>query len=236
MVPESPSVTSLGSNSPPSPSPGSASRSLLHTSAGSQVSVNCDDVIGRSFEDQGLSREVAQFLLHSWQKSTKLQYGPHITRWVSICLRGEIDPFHPSLSFWLDHLLREFQKDKGHSYSSRNTIHSAISAIETIDGKPAGQYPLVSRLLKAVFQERQSFSRCHTTWNPELMLSHIKSLGPNEELSLIQLSRILTALMLLISGQRGQVLHLVDIRNMSITNSRVSFRIDDPLKSARVCP
>ena len=39
-----------------------------------------DDVIGRSFEDQGLSREVAQFLLHSWRKSTKLQYGPHISR------------------------------------------------------------------------------------------------------------------------------------------------------------
>ena len=39
--------------------------------------------------------------------------------------------------------------------------------------------------------------------------------------------------MLLLSGQRGQTLHLLDIRNMSVSELRVSFRIADPLKTSR---
>ena len=65
------------------------------------------------------------------------------------------------------------------------------------------------------------------------MLTYIKRLGPNDCLSIIQLSKKLTVLMLLISGQRGQVLHLLDIRNMVISDSRVSFSIGDLLKSFR---
>lgn len=39
--------------------------------------------------------------------------------------------------------------------------------------------------------------------------------------------------MLLVSGQRGQTLHVLDIRNMSGWPSRVSFRIGDLLKTSR---
>lgn len=39
-------------------------------------------------------------------------------------------------------------------------------------------------------------------------------------------------LILLISGQRGQTIHLLDTRNMTVSESRVSFRIGDPLNSS----
>ena len=104
-----------------------------------------------------------------------------------------------------------------------NTIRSAISSISYIDDKPAGKHPLVSRLMRAVFQQRPSFSRCQSTWDPDLILNYIKSLGLNENLSTILLTKKLTMLMLLVSGQRGQVLHLLDIRNMILSDSRVSF-------------
>ena len=65
------------------------------------------------------------------------------------------------------------------------------------------------------------------------MLNYLKSLGPDEHLSLIQLSRKLTALLLLVSGQRGQVLRFLDIRNMSISESTIVFRIGDLLKTSR---
>ncbi|MPC25694.1 ATP-binding cassette sub-family F member 2 [Portunus trituberculatus] len=42
-----------------------------------------------------------------------------------------------------------------------------------------------------------------------------------------------SCLMLLVSGQRGQTLHLLDIRNMTVSNSKVSFRIGDFLKTSR---
>lgn len=87
--------------------------------------------------------------------------------------------------------------------------------------------------MKAVFQEKPSFPRYHTTWDPQLVLDYILGLGIDEELSLIQLSRKVVILMLLLSGQRGQTLHLLDIRNMTVSDLRVSFRLGDPLKTSR---
>ena len=90
-----------------------------------------------------------------------------------VCVRREVDPFRPPLTFLLDYLLREFKDGKGRSYSSLNTIRSAISAVVTIDGNSAGRHLLVSRFMKAVFQMKPSFSRCHTTWDSELLLTYI---------------------------------------------------------------
>ena len=53
------------------------------------------------------------------------------------------------------------------------------------------------------------------------------------KLSLIQFSRKLTLLLLLLSGQRDQTLHMLDIRNMTVLDSWVSFRNGDALKSSR---
>ena len=39
--------------------------------------------------------------------------------------------------------------------------------------------------------------------------------------------------MLLVSGQQGQTIHLLDIKNMSISTSTISFRIGDLLKTSR---
>ena len=96
-----------------------------------------------------------------------------------------------------------------------------------------GQHPLVCRFMRAVFQLRPAFPRYRTTWDPDVVLSYIKRLGPNRYLSTILLSRKLTMLLLLQSGQRCQSLHLLDLRNMSLSASKVSFRIGDPLKSSR---
>ena len=74
------------------------------------------------------------------------------------------------MSVLLDYLLLEFKRKTGRGYSSMNTIRLAISVIATIDGRPAGQHPLVTRFMKAVFLERPSFPRSHTTWDPQLVL------------------------------------------------------------------
>ena len=70
---------------------------------------------------------------------------------MSVCIRQEVDPFRPTLTFRLDYLLREFKDVKGQCYSSLNTIRSAISAVATIGGKPAGRHTLVSSFIKVVF-------------------------------------------------------------------------------------
>ena len=152
---------------------------------------------------------------------------------MSFCIGRKIGPFQPPIGLLLEYLLQEFKKEKGRSYSSMNLLRSAISAIATIDNVPAGRHPLVCRFMKAVFQLRPSLSRSRITWDPDLVLTYIAGLGPNDTLSTIQLARKLVMLMLLVSGQRGQALHVLDIRNMSVSPSRVSFRIGDLLKTSR---
>jgi hypothetical protein len=114
-----------------------------------------------------------------------------------------------------------------------NTMRSALSTIATVDGTPAGQHELVRRFMKAVFQENPTLPRYEVTWDPQVVLNYIKSLGPNRKLSLLQLSRKVTMLLLLLSGQRGQTMHLFDIRNMTLTKSKLTVRIGDLLKTSR---
>ncbi|KAK4318784.1 hypothetical protein Pmani_010207 [Petrolisthes manimaculis] len=122
---------------------------------------------------------------------------------------------------------KECRNEKGRGYSSMNIIRSAISAIANIDAKPAGQHPLICRFMKAVFLSLD------TTWYPDVVLTHLRSLGPNEGISVIQLSKKLVMLMLLVSVQSGHTLRLLDIRNMTVSRSEVSFRIGDLLKTSR---
>ena len=128
--------------------------------------------------------------------------------------RGKLIRFK-HLNFLLDYLLQELNKVQGRSYGSMNTVRSAISAIATIGHMPAGQHPLACRFMNAVFQMRPSFSRSRITWDPNLVLNHIDGLGQNEILSTIQLSRKLTMLMLLVSGQGGQEYVCLRIQGLS---------------------
>ena len=86
--------------------------------------------------------------------------------------------------------------------------------------------------MKAVFNEKPVFPRCDLTWDPQLVLTYLVGLGSNQRLSILELSRKLVMLMLLLSGQRGQTLHLLDTRNMFFTPSKVTFTLGDPLKTS----
>ena len=129
--------------------------------------------------------------------------------------------------------LYDLFKNGNLGYSSLGTARSAISQVATIDGEPAGKHELVTKFMKSVFQSRPALPRNQTRWDPDIVLKFIEKLGPNEEIPTLMLSKKLTMLLLLQSGQRGQTIHLLDIRNMSLTDTRASFRIRDLLKTSR---
>ena len=58
----------------------------------------------------------------------------------------------------------------------------------------------------------------------------LKKLSPSENLPLLLLSCKLAMLFALFSGQRGQTLYLIDIRNMEFRDNTVVVRIGDLLK------
>ena len=112
-------------------------------------------------------------------------------------------------------------------------IRSAISCIASIDGLPAGNHHLVRRFMSAVFIDNPAFPRYGSSWDPDTVLTYLKSLGPNNSLSLLSLSQKLTVLMRLLSGERGQTLLAFDITRMVLLTDSVTFHISVLLKTSR---
>ena len=114
-----------------------------------------------------------------------------------------------------------------------NTLRSAVSAVAKVDQVAIGKHPMVSRFMKAVFNHRPALPRYECTWDPDIVLKYMKTMGKNNEMSLINLSRKLTVLMLLQSGQRGQTIMNFEVDNMNLQHSFVTFRIGKLLKTSR---
>ena len=123
--------------------------------------------------------------------------------------------------------------DKGLSYSCVNSARSALSTFVSINDRSVGSHPLVVRLMKGIFNKRPSFPKNNTIWDPEIVLNYIKTLSPVGKLSLLDLSIKTVALMLILTGQRGQSLHLLDIRNVKVSSGKITFKFGDILKTSR---
>jgi hypothetical protein len=87
--------------------------------------------------------------------------------------------------------------------------------------------------MKAVFNRRPALPRTFVTWDADSVLNYLKSLSPVKDVTLKFLTWKLVMLILMLSGQRGQSVHLFDLRNISLTSSMASFRVGEPIKQSR---
>ena len=116
--------------------------------------------------------------------------------------------------------------NKNLGYSAMNTACSAVSSVLVIDGRPAGQHPLLRCYMKGVIHQKPALPRYATTWDISIALSYLKkTLSPVRDLSLEMLSQKLLMLSLIWSGQQALTIHLFDVRNMLLSYSRVTFTI-----------
>lgn len=118
-------------------------------------------------------------------------------------------------------------------YSAMNTIRSALSTLVTVDGIPVGKHHLVTRFLKGIFNLKPSLPKNAVIWDVDQVLSYLKNLGPCRKLSLKLLTYKLTTLLAILSGQRKQSLHFLDVRNMQLSYSKVVFNIGDLVKQSK---
>lgn len=66
------------------------------------------------------------------------------------------------------------------------------------------------------FLSRPTLPKYQFTWDVNKVLGFLKTLSPVQDLSLLDLSKKLAMLFALLSGQRKQSLHLLDVRNVSV--------------------
>ena len=65
--------------------------------------------------------------MNSWSKGTKLQYKPHITRWLT-CRERKLDPFQADIHEGAEFLVACYRSSST-EYFSVNIARSALSAI-----------------------------------------------------------------------------------------------------------
>jgi len=81
-----------------------------------------------------------------------------------------------------------------------------------VEGIPMGQHPLVSRLLKGIYNSRPPQPRYTTTWDVDIVVKFLQTLGENKTLPLKLLSQKLALLMALVEASRVSELQALDLR------------------------
>ena len=113
---------------------------------------------------------------------------------------------------------------EGYKYNSLNCYRSAISSVhETVDGYDVGQHPLVTRLLKGAFNDRPPLPRYSSTWDVQVVLDYLQSLGLNESLSLKHMTCKTVMLLALTCPSRSVDLSNLDLKMRSFRSEGVEF-------------
>jgi hypothetical protein len=124
-------------------------------------------------------------------------------------------------------------KEIKRGYSALNTARSALSAVIILkDGTKFGEHPHVCAFMKGVFNMFPPQVRYSSIW--DRVLDYLKTWSPKEELSLQKLSLKVVMLILLVSGQRPQIINSLRLNNMTYEKNCIIFKVENSqLKQGR---
>ena len=123
---------------------------------------------------------------------------------------------------------------QGYQYRSLNAYRSAISSVhDRVEGVAVGQHPLVSRLLKGVFNLRPPQPRYTSTWDVSQVLAYLEGLGENSALPLQMITLKLVMLMALTRPTRAADLQQLDLRFRRYLPEGVKFQASGLAKQTR---
>ena len=183
------------------PPPSDASRlatpptyAINRDSHGTNPTVSRMEHLRERLSCQGLSDQATDLVLKSWRTKTNRSYDSLFGRWNRWCGERGSNPFSGPVSEVANFLASLYQE--GYQYNSVNAYRSAISSVhEKVDGVPIGQHPLVTRLIKGIFNVRPPMPRYSSTWDVQVILDYLESCGQSENLTL-KLLTLLSSLLL----------------------------------------
>ena len=131
-------------------------------------------LVRRSLQSQGISTTASDIIVRAWRQGTIKQYKPHLCKWESYCHKRKIDPLPATAAEGMNFLAGLFQSGAG--YSTINAARSALSSILLLPGNlKFGSHPLVSRLLKGVFELRPALPKHQSIWDISVVLNLLGS-------------------------------------------------------------
>lgn len=89
---------------------------------------------------------------------------------------------------------------------------------------------LIKRFVQGIFVKRPSLPRYNSTWDVNIVLSYYAN---TDNLTLLQLSQKLCILFLLVTAQRCQTLHLIDVQDLKFTGNECIVKTPHLLKQSK---
>ena len=125
--------------------------------------------------------------------------------------------------------------DQGLSYSSINSAKSAVTSLISTctDSSTLASSVLLQKFMKGVFNTRPALPKNTVTWDVDVLLKYLNTLSPPKALNLMSLSCKLATLLVLLSGQRGQSVHMLDLDDVECTPDKLILRFKSLLKQSR---
>lgn len=166
-------------------------------------------------------------MLSSLSNSTIQQYNSSLKLWWQYCTNNNIKVFSPSKSAILSFLTLQF--NSGCTYGTLNSHRSALSAFI---GNNIGSDESIKRLLKGAYKLRPMKPKYSFTWNPQLVLNHVSTWFPNNELSLEKITMKLVILLAICTAHRVQTLSLIKLENILLSDNGIKIVITDIIKTS----
>jgi hypothetical protein len=161
---------------------------------------------------KGLSVGATKLVDASWRKSTETQYSSCWRKWTAWATLHGISATSPALSDVLNFLAELY--DLGLQYRTINTVRSTLSStLSQYDGYLIGQHPLVTRLMKGIFNSRPAVQKLFPTWSVKTVLLTLKTWSPASSLSLKLLSLKTIMLVALATGKRASSIKLLTTKS-----------------------
>ena len=178
----------------------------------------------------GLEDEAINMIKSSLRMSSFHQYSSYLRRFFNYCSDKELNL--ESLTYV--HLINFLHclYDAGLGYSALNTARSAVSTLMEMLGRDKlGQHSLVCRYLKGIFQMRPSLPRYISTWDPNCVVNHLRSLG--DDLDLLTLSMKCVTLLLLCTSQRQATIHSITLTDLNFGCNKIKIKLSALSKQSR---
>ena len=172
----------------------------------------------------GVSEQAAKLIAAAWSQGTNTTYQSAWGRWTRWCLQRDLNPFSCGVKPFVNFIASLFQE--GLQHRSVNTIRSAVSVThDRSEGLPLGQHPVVTRIMKGIYNSRPPKPKYTSTWDVTKVTTYLKDLGENRDLTLKQLTTKLVMLMALVQASRSSELAALDIRFRVFRPEGVSFTL-----------
>ncbi|CAG7820539.1 unnamed protein product [Allacma fusca] len=205
---------------------------LISTSPERQNIITSRDFIRSALLTNNVPIQATDTILHSLADSTWKQYETSFKSWSKYCDLHNFNIYDITIHNTLQFLQQLYNNGQG--YSSLNSARSFLSLVSTgSSGKTVGNDPLISRFMRGIGKQRPPTPRYDSTWDPEVVLTYLRTLEPLEELSLQLLSFKTIGLIALATAHRVQTFSLISTDEIFMKSTGIEINISSAVKTSK---